>query len=156
MRRRTVLSTLALAVLPAAGCTAPGDTNTEATPMSSATPASSETATSSESPSATVTPDPDDPILFVLSNDTDGERTVTLRLTRTDQTFIDETVTLAAGESREYDSGVRSPGEYELVANVEGGPERTMRLDIEAFDVENGSNHYVSVTAEGIDVVWEE
>jgi hypothetical protein len=103
-----------------------------------------------------VTPDPDDPILFVLSNGTDSERTVTLRLTRADQTFIDETVTLAADGSREYDSGVRSPGEYELVVSAESGPERTMTLDIESFDIENGSNHYVRVTADEIDVYWEE
>jgi len=142
MRRRTVLSTLAIAALPGAGCTAPGEPNSDGT----ATQQSSE-----------MTPaDPDDPILFVLSNDTDAQRTVTLRLTRTDQTFIDETVTLDADESREYDSGVRSPGEYELVVTVEDGPERTMTLDIEEFDVENGSNHFVRVTAEGIDVYWEE
>lgn len=122
--------------------------------------------TSSETPSATpketdassagVTPDPDDPILFVLSNDTDAQRTVTLRLTRTDRTFIDETVALASGGSREYDSDIRSPGEYELVVTVEDGPERTMTLDIEEFDVGSGSNHFVRVTAEGIDVYREE
>jgi len=128
MRRRTVLSTLALAALPAAGCTAPAEP----------------------------TVDPDDPILFVLSNETDDELTVTLRLTRSDQTLINETATLGAGGSREYDSGITSPGEYELVTTVENGPERTMTLDIGDFDVESGANHFVSVTADGIDVAWEE
>jgi hypothetical protein len=152
MRRRTVLSTLALAVLPVAGCTAPGEPTTDETVI----PTSSETATSTETPSADVTPDPDDPMLFVLSNGTERELTLTLRLTRADQTFIDETVMLAADGSREYDSGVRSPGEYELVASVDGGPERTMTLDIEAFDIESGANHYVQVTADDITVYWEE
>jgi len=173
MRRRTVLSALALAALPTAGCTAPDEP--DATPTSSATtaPASSEppsaaptsSATtapaSSEQPSADETPartepTPDDPILFVLSNETGSERTVTLRLTRNDQTFVDETVALDAGDSREYDSGVRSPGQYELLARVEDGPERTMTLDIEAFDVTNGSNHFVSVAADEVRVYWEE
>ena len=145
MRRRTVLSTLA--ALPVAGCSAPSGPATDSAANESQF---------TETPSASVTPDPDDPILFVLSNGTDSERTVTLRLTRADQTFIDETVTLAADGSREYDSGVCSPGEYELVVSAESGPERTMTLDIESFDIENGSNHYVRVTADEIDVYWEE
>ncbi len=96
--------------LPVAGCVAPGDdtaTTGSTTPTATATPAEQSTApvteTPQDTPTPTVTPAPDDPILLIIDNDTDSEQTVTLTITRDEATVLDETETLVAGESVEYD-----------------------------------------------------
>ncbi|MBX0321764.1 hypothetical protein EGH21_01840 [Halomicroarcula sp. F13] len=150
MRRRQVLTAAALSAASLAGCS--GSEPPEESPTDEPTDTSSPTDTDTDA----VTPDPDDPILFVVSNGTDTERTVSLTLTRTDQTFVDESLTLAPGDSRELDSRIRSPGDYELAVTVENGPQRTMTLAIGSYDVRMGSNHFVDVGADGINVYWEE
>ncbi|WP_276271230.1 hypothetical protein [Haloarcula litorea] len=156
MRRRQVLAA-ALSVASLAGCAGPGSTGSE--PADSDTP-DTETAPHTPPPEPTetdtVTPDPDDPILFVLSNETAAEQTVALSLTGPEETYVDESVTLGAGESREFDSGIASPGDYELVVDVENGPETTQTLAIGSYDVRMGSNHFVRVREDEIMVFWEE
>ena len=109
---------------------------------------------SSETP--VVTPNPDDPMLFVLRNESEGARTVALTLSREETALIDESVTLDAGASREFDPEIDTPGGYELTVDVEGGPTRTLSLTIEAADIETGSNHTVSIRPSSIQITWEE
>jgi len=161
MRRRTLLAALALS--PVAGCSAPGDdTSTDDSTPSTATttpqeqPTTAVTSTRQDTPTPTVTPPPDDPILFVVDNDTDSEQTVTLTITRNETAVLDETETLAAGESVEYDPMIGATGEYTITVRVEGGPSRTIDRPIGRFAVRNGSNHYVDITAEEIRIYWEE
>lgn len=161
MRRRTLLAALALS--PVAGCVAPGDdtaTNSSTPPAATATPTEQSTTpvseTPQETPIPTVTPAPDDPILFVVDNDTDSEQTVTLTITRDETTVLDETETLAAGESAEYDPMIGTTGEYTIAVEVVGGPSRTIERTIGRFAVSNGSNYFVDITADEIRIYWEE
>ncbi|MGB9954024.1 hypothetical protein ACOZ4F_16670 [Haloarcula marismortui] len=161
MRRRTLLAALALS--PVAGCVAPGDdtATTGSTPSTAtATPAEQSTTpatgTSQDSPTPTVTPAPDDPILFIVGNDTDTEQTVTLTITRDETTLLDETETLAAGESVEYDPTIGATGTYTITVAVAGGPSRTLERTIGRFAVSSGSNHFVDITAGEIRIYWEE
>jgi hypothetical protein len=161
MRRRTLLA--ALALTPTAGCVAPGDgpSATNSTPPTAArTPqeqsTTAVTSTPQNTPTPAVTPPPDDPILLVVGNDTDGEQTVTLTVTRNETTVLDETETLAAGASIEYDPGIDATGEYTITVAVDGGPTRTIDRRIGRFDVRNGSNHFVDITADEIRIYWQE
>jgi len=148
MRRRTFLAALALS--PTAGCVAPGDgpSTNDSTPAATSPPR--------DTPTPTVTPPPDDPILFIVGNDTDREQTVTLTVTRNETTVLDETETLAAGASFEYDPGIGATGEYTISVAVDGGPTRTIDRNIGRFDVRNGSNHFVDITTDEIRIYWEE
>jgi len=161
MRRRTFL--VAFALSPMAGCVAPGDdpsTNDSTPPTATTTPQEqptpATTSTPQDTPIPTVTPSPDDPILFVVGNDTDREQTVTLTITRNDTTVLDETETLAAGASVEYDPRIGTTGDYTITVAVDGGPTRTIDRNIGRFDVRNGSNHFVDITADEIRIYWEE
>jgi len=160
MRRRTFLAALALS--PTAGCVAPGDgpsTKDSTPPTATTTPQESTPAaisTPQDTPTPTVTSPPDDPILFIVGNDTDREQTVTLTVTRNETTVLDETETLAAGASVEYDPGIGATGEYTITVAVDGGPTRTIDRNIGRFDVRNGSNHFVDITADEIRIYWEE
>lgn len=162
MRRRTLLA--ALALCPFAGCVAPSTdsatTNDSPTPTSTTTPQEQSTtaltSTPQETPTPTVTPDPDDPILFVVRNATDSELTVTLTITRDETTVLNETVTLAADESTEYDSNIGTTGDYTVTVEVDGGPARTLDRSIGRYAVGMGSNHFVNITADGIEIYWEE
>jgi len=150
MRRRTLLAALALS--PITGCAAPsGSAKT-----SSETPATSPTITAESSATPTVTPPPDDPILFVVHNPTESDLTVSVTLTHNGTALVDETVALAADEAVEYDPGIHSPGEYTLTVAVDGGPTKTRELTIEEFDVGAGSNHYVEIYADEIQIFAEE
>ncbi|MBX0293554.1 hypothetical protein [Haloarcula nitratireducens] len=155
MRRRQALSAVALSAASLAGCNSLG--TPERTPAD-VTPADVPTATESPTETVTppVTPDPDDPILFSISNETETRRTVSLTLTRADDTYIDESLTLDAGDGEAFDSGIRSPGEYELAVTVEDGPELSYTLSIGSFDVRSGSNHFVTVNSDEIRVFAEE
>ena len=161
MRRRTLLAALALS--PVTGCVAPGDdtgANSSTPPATTATPTEQSTApataTPQNTPTPTVKPDPDDPILFVVDNDTDSEQTATLTITRDGTTVLDETETLAAGESVEYDPMIGATGEYTITVEVAGGPSRTIERTLGRFAVSSGSNHFVDITADEISIYWEE
>jgi len=65
-------------------------------------------------------------------------------------------VARAADEAVEYDPGIHSPGEYTLTVAVDGGPTKTRELTIEEFDVGAGSNHYVEIYADEIQIFAEE
>ncbi|WP_254280117.1 hypothetical protein [Haloarcula marina] len=154
MRRRQVLSAAAFALPTLAGCsdvTGPGDRSTTG---DTATDTDTPTSTATDTPM--VTPNPDDPVLFVLSNETESEKTVSLRLSHAETVLLDETATLDSGASREYDPGISETGRYELVVEVEGGPRRTLSLDMDGYTVRTGANHYVSVISDRIDIYWEE
>ena len=149
MRRRTLLT--ALALFPIAGCGAPGSD------PSIADEPSTPTATPSRGAATpTVTPPPEDPILFVVHNSTDDELTVSLTLTYDGTTVLDETVLLTADEAVEYDPGLHTPGQYTLTVAVDGGPTRTRDLAIERFDVRAGSNHFVEIYTDDIRIFAEE
>ncbi|EMA29805.1 hypothetical protein [Haloarcula japonica] len=161
MRRRTLLAMLALS--PIAGCGAPGDdtsTNGSTPSVTTTTPAEQPTAavtsTPQDTPTPTVTPAPDDPVLFVVDNDTDSEQTVTLTITRDETTVLDETATLAAGESVEYDPMIGTTGEYTITVQVAGGSSRTIERTLGRYAVSSGSNHFVDITADEIRIYWEE
>jgi len=131
MRRRHLLGGLALSAAALAGCQ--GGT------------------------ADTVTPDPDDPMLFVVSNEQGDTATVQMTLTLDDgPTVLDESVTLGGDASREFDPGIDQPGQYELTAAVEDGLERTITLSIEPADIRNGSNYRVILRDNGVQVTWGE
>jgi hypothetical protein len=114
------------------------------------------TETPRDTPTPTVTPAPDDPILFVVDNDTDSKQTVTLTITRDETTVLDETETLAAGESVEYDPTIGATGTYTITVAVAGGPSRTIERTLGRFAVGSGSNHFIDITADEISIYWEE
>jgi len=129
MRRRSLLAGLALSTAALAGCG--GESST------------------------TVTPDPDDPVLFVVTNEQSDTATVTVTLTLDDgPTVLDESVTLDAGAAREFDSGIDQPGKYELTAAIEDGLQRTITLNVEATDIRNGSNYEVILRDNSVQVTW--
>src|SRR6056297_1961315 len=108
-------------------------------------------------PPDTVTPDPDDPVLFVVTNEQYASATVQLTLALDDgPTVLDESVTLDAGAAREFDPGIDQPGTYELTAVVEDGLRRTITLNIEPADIRDGSNHQVILRDNSVQVTWEE
>jgi len=149
VRRRTLLAAIALS--PIAGCAAPDSDGSTARETSTPT-----ATTASDTTTPTVTPPPDDPILFVVHNPTDSELTVTITLTHDGTALVDETVTLTADEAVEYDPDIHTPGEYTLTVAVDGGLTRTRDLSIERFDVGAGSNHYVEIYADEIQIFAEE
>lgn len=151
MFRRQLLGAAALSAAALAGCTAPSGTSE--TPAE----ATDSSATPPETPSpGPVTADPDDPIEFVVDNDTDSQQRVEVTLTGDDRTLIDESLTLDAGESRTFDPGIETTGEYDIAVAVADGPTRSMTLAIEAFDLRQGSNHFIDITDEDIRIYWEE
>jgi hypothetical protein len=104
---------------------------------------------------ATVTPDPDDPVLFVVTNEQDASATAQLTVTHDDgQRVLDESVTLDAGSSREFDPGIDRPGQYELTAAIEDGLQRTITLNVEAGDIRDGSNYEIILRDNGVQVTW--
>jgi len=106
--------------------------------------------------SGTVTPDPDNPLLFVVTNEQDTSTTVQLTVARDGgPTVIDESVTLEAGASREFDPGIDRTGQYELTAAIEDGLQRTITLNIEPGDIRDGSNYLVIVRDNNVQVTWE-
>lgn len=148
MLRRQLLSAAAISTTALAGCTAPsGTSETPAEPIDSS-------ATPSENPSSGEVPA--DPIEFIIDNDTGSQQRVQVTLTGDDRTLIDESLTLAAGESRTFDSGIETTGKYDLAVALDEGPSRSMALSIEAFDIRQGSNHFVDITEEEIRIYWEE
>ena len=151
MFRRDLLGTAALSIAGLAGCTAPSESDD----LSSETPSSSATPGEPDGPDA-VTPDPDDPIEFVLTNSTDSRRRVRLSLTAGDRTLLDESLTLDPGASQRFDPGIDTPGDYDLSVDVEDGPRRSQTLAIERFDVRQGSNHFVDIGDGDIRIFWEE
>ncbi len=131
MRRRSLLCGLALSTAALAGC-------------------------GGDSPS-TVTPDPDDPVLFVVTNEQHDAATVALTLTLDDgATVLDESVTLDAGAAREFDPGIDRPGTYELTATIEDGLQRTITLNVEPGDIRDGSNYEVILQDNSVQVTWDE
>ena len=105
---------------------------------------------------AAVTPDPDDPVLVVVTNEQDERATAQVTLARDDgSTVLDESVTLDADTSREFDPGITNPGSYELTAAIEDGLRRTITLNIEPSDIRNGSNYQVILRDNGVQVTWE-
>ena len=102
-----------------------------------------------------VTPDPDDPVLFVVTNDQDAAATVQVTLAREDgTTVLDESVTLEAGSARPFDPGITAPGQYELTAAIEDGLRRTITLNIGPDDIRNGSTYRVILRDNGVQVTW--
>jgi len=130
MRRRHLLGGLALSTASLAGCRG--------------------------EPTGRVTPDPDDPMLFVVTNEQETSATVRVTLVRDDgPTVLDESVTLDAGASREFDPGIDRPGTYELTAAIADGLQRTITLNVEAEGISDGSNYDVILRDNGVQVTWE-
>ena len=143
MDRRALLRAVAPATVALAGCATPSPSDEQTAPTEKPT-------TTSEP-----TPPPDDPILLVLANG-DASATVSVTVTRGDETVFEQTVSLAADERRELDPGIDAVGDYELAVAVEGGPERSSPLTIEAYDVQQGSNAIVELGGEEIRILLEE
>ena len=105
--------------------------------------------------SGTVTPDPEDPIRFVITNEQETGATVQVTVTRDDgATVLDESVTLDAGTVREFNPGIEQPGKYELTAAIESGLQRTITLDIGADDIRSGTAYRVILRDNGVQVTW--
>jgi len=81
-----------------------------------------DTLTTSTTDGSDPTPDPDDPVQIVFVDD--AERTVTIRLARSDQTILNVTETISS-DYRAFDSGITSTGTYELSVTFQDGPEST-------------------------------
>jgi len=104
----------------------------------------------------TVTPDPDDPVLFVVTNEQGDTATVQVTLALDDgPTALDDSVTLDAGAAREFDPGIDRPGQYELTAVIEDGLRRTITLNIEPDDIRDGSTYRVILRDNGVQVTWD-
>ena len=130
MRRRHLLGSLALSTAALAGCR--GETVD------------------------TVTPDPDDPVLFVVTNEQGDTATVQVTLALDDgPTVLDDSATLDAGAAREFDPGIDRPGQYELTAVIEDGLRRTITLNIEPDDIRDGSTYRVILRDNGVQVTWD-
>ena len=163
MRRRQVLSTLALSVASLAGCTAPRAPGTDdgtATDTSTrtVTPAPGPTETSSPEPTQTdvVTPDPDDPIAVVLYNETDQQLTVQVTVTRSGSAVFERRLTVAPDDEPSLDTGIRETGSYEVTVAIEGGPSVSNPFPVDAYDVRMGSNAIVELSMDGIRMYFEE
>lgn len=165
MRRRALL-TRGGAILVAAvgGClrgTDPSGGRDETEDPSSETPPrtttrpSGGTTTPSET-STQVTPDPDDPIQIVVSNDGERSRTVTLTVTSAGGTVREATVEVDPDTVRTVDTGITTTGDYELHVVTADGVEESVPFDIEDYDIRMGSNLMVSVADDGIMVAIEE
>ncbi|NLV08831.1 hypothetical protein GOC74_02645 [Halomicrobium mukohataei] len=138
MNRRALLRAAGFGVATLAGCVESPDPDV----------------TPTAEPTTSPTPPPDDPILLVLANGS-GEATVTVTVARGGETISEETVSLDADERRELDPGIDTAGEYELAVSVEDGPDRTVSLPIDAFDVRQGSNVIVGLGGD-VEVLIEE
>jgi hypothetical protein len=163
MRRRKVLSGLALSVASLAGCTAPGAPGTDDgsatdTETGTVTSAPGPTVTSSPEPTQTavVTPDPDDPIAVELRNTTERELTIEVTITRAGETVFGQTTTVTAGGMQELDTGISQPGSYEVTVAIEGGPSVTDPFPVDSYDVRMGSNAIVELSMDGIRMYFEE
>lgn len=105
----------------------------------------------------TVTPDPENPIRFVITNDQETGATVEVTVARDDgATVLDESVTLDAGTVREFDPGIEQPGKYELRAAIKSGLQRTITLNIGADDIRDGTDYRVILRDNGVQVTWGE
>lgn len=140
MDRRGLLRAGALTIVSSAGCLvlAPGESSSDRKGNDDTPAASPEPTADGSDP----TPDPDDPIQIVFIDDIG--RTVTVQITRNDQTFLDVTESISS-DYRAFDSGITSTGTYELSVSFEDGPDATTDLTIEEYDVRMGSNVIVKV-----------
>lgn len=150
MNRRALLTGVALAL---AGCTTP-DADDGDTPQQTDTPTDEPTDTATDG--GDVTPNPEDPMLIRVDNSTDRERTVTLTLTRGDETVLTETVTLAPGGRTTVDPDITEQGDYELRAETADGATGRMPFDVGGYELRSGSNLDVDVGDETLRILIEE
>lgn len=148
--RRSVLRTTAVAFAFAAGCLSVGDSADEPPPTDSVTE-SSRTVTptagrATEPPRTTpptdgstpvtLTSDPvgtgSNPTDLVVGNGTDVQRTLSVVVSKqTEQTVLEETVTLDPGEQRRWDViPADGSGVYVVSVRLSNGPKRTYEWDL--------------------------
>jgi len=151
VNRRALLTGVALAL---AGCNTPDADGDGDTPQQTDAPTDEPTATATDG--GDVTPHPEDPMLIRVSNGTDRERTVTLTLTRGDDTVLEETVTLAPGGRTTVDPDITEQGDYELRAETADGATGRMPFDVGGYELRSGSNLIVSVGDETLRILIEE
>ena len=157
MRRRDLLSALVLSTTAVAGCSAPGgSTDADAPARTSAARTDTPTATTDGEQPTVVSPDPDDPVLFVVNNATDEPQTATVTLGRGDETLVNGTATLGPDESVEYDPGIDTTGTYELTVAVAGRETETWEWHVGSFAIRSGSNHFVEITPDELRFFYEE
>lgn len=129
MRRRSLLGGLVLSAASLAGCRG--------------------------EPTGTVTPAPNDPVLFVVTNEQATSATVRVTLVRDDgPTVLAESVTLDAGAPHEFDPGIGKPGTYELTTAISDGLQRTITLNIGVEDIRDGSTYDIILRDNSVQITW--
>lgn len=108
------------------------------------------------SPTPTATPNPDlgrDSYGILARNETDREPTIRARVTRPfeDVTIFDETVTLAAGEQREWNRVITEEKEWAVTAALQGDVDTPDRLASDSLWLTPGEDDAPDV--ENIEVV---
>lgn len=150
MNRRALLTGVAFVF---AGCAAP-DADDGDTPQQTDTPTDGPTDTAADG--GDVTPDPEDPMLIRISNGSDRERTITLTLTRGDETVLAETETLAPDGQATVDPNITEQGDYELRAETADGRTSRMPFDVGGYELRTGSNLVVGFRGEELMILIEE
>lgn len=147
MQRRAFVGALAGASLLAGCVSTPGGTATEPSPASD-----------SPTPTPSPTSAADDAIRIEVVNEDDAETTVDLRLSHGERVLLDRQVTVPGGERTAVDSGIRTPGEYELGAFVVGGPDLAFEstVPVEEYDLRHGADVLLFVDGERISMGVEE
>jgi len=111
-----------------------------------------------ESTPTTATPPTSDRTQIDVRNQNTGETTVDIRLTGAGGTLLDRQVTVPGESQTAVDTGIDETGEYELDAFVVDGPDLAAEftVQIEEYDLRQGSNVILLVDGERIEMLMEE
>lgn len=143
MNRRRFLAVSCTALpLMLAGCSTDQGTGTDTTTTKTTNLSPDPNETSNQ------TPDPDDPIAIDVNNGRSSSITVTVMLTRHDEQLFHETLSIAADGRKSVNPGIVETGTYELTVSLADGTKEVSSIQVENFDIQQGSNLIVEIDSE--------
>lgn len=168
MKRRVVLAGagLALSTLVSGCLTEPGTTDAEDTTVTTNQETGNGTGANEGEPPTTSAetrrtdrPDRAAKIMVVLLNQTATKQLVHVALTRGEDTrelLLESDVTVAPDVHRSIDTGITETGQYDVAITVDEGPQISVPLDVENYDLGMGSNLIAEIFEDKLRVMIEE
>lgn len=115
-----------------------------------------ETEVSSSDPGTETAPANVEDIMIVLDNIAPTEHRGALTLSADSETILEENFTVAADERQTVDTEITETGQYELRVATEAGTETSSPFRIDAYDLNQGSDIVVEITADDIMILLQE
>ena len=102
------------------------------------------------------TPDYVGDIWLGLENYTNATATVRVSVAKGGEPIVEAERRVEPGESEYVDPGIDEIGEYEVVFSVDGGPEQSSPVTIEDYTIRTGSNLFIWIREDDVQLAIEE